>query len=283
MKKILITGASGYLAHRLLPIAQQYGEVTGIARNSDRVHAGAYKALSIDITDEDTLHACIAQTAPDVIIHAAAANPGSTDAEMNAVNHLATASIGKFSREIGARLVAVSSDMVFGGDAAPYDDQSQPEPINEYGRTKAAGEAAVMDYAAVVRTSLIYGLEKMDRGTAGFVARLQGGNTLKLFDDVLRQPVWVDSLAHALCRLGVEHTDIKGVVNVVGDSVYTRADFGLMMLKYWGVDTTEKVELVSGVGIAGLPIDLRKKCTRAKQLGYTMPGVEQVLAQVTDE
>ena len=57
MNKILITGASGYLAHRLLPIAQQYGEVTGIARNSDCVHAGAHQALSIDITDEDTLHA----------------------------------------------------------------------------------------------------------------------------------------------------------------------------------------------------------------------------------
>jgi len=283
MKKILITGASGYLAHRLLPIAQQYGDVTGISRNSDQVYAGAHQALSVDITNEDALHACISQTTPDVIIHAAAANPGSTDAEMSAVNHLATASIGKFSREIGARLVAVSTDMVFSGDTAPYDDHSQPNPVNEYGRTKAAGEAAVMDYAAVVRTSLIYGLELMDRGTAGFVTHLQGGNTLKLFNDVLRQPVWVDSLAHALCRLGVEHTDIKGVVNVVGDSVYSRADFALMMLKFWDVDITEKVELVSGVGIAGLPIDLRKQCARARQLGYTMPGVEKVLAQVAEQ
>jgi len=115
-----------------------------------------------------------------VIIHAAAANPGSKDAEMNTVNHLATASIGKFSREIGARLVAVSSDMVFSGDDAPYDDQSQP--INEYGRTKAAGEAAVMDYAALVRTSLIYGLELMDRSTAGFVCFTCLDRSSRLFE-----------------------------------------------------------------------------------------------------
>jgi len=53
------------------------------------------------------------------------------------------------------------------------------------------------------------------------------------------------------------------------------------MLNFWGVDITEKVELVSGVGIAGLPIDLRKRCTRASQLGYTMPGVESVLQRLS--
>jgi len=244
-----------------------------------RVHDGAHQALSVDITDEQALRSCIEQSKPDVIIHAAAANPGSTDTEMDAVNHLATASIGKLGREAGVRLVAVSTDMVFGGDAAPYDDQSQAAPINVYGRTKAKGEKAVVDYAAVVRTSLIYGLELMDRGTAGFVARLDSGQPLKLFHDVLRQPVWVDSLAEALCRLGVEHTDVTGVVNVVGDGVYSRADFGQMMLAHWGVEARDGIELTSGIGIDGLPMDLRKRCDRAKALGYTMPAVDEVLAQ----
>ncbi len=281
MKKILITGASGYLAHRLVPIAANYGAVTGVARDRRSVYAPA-DGISLDITDASAVQRVMDHVQPDALIHAAAVNPGSGDSLMDAVNHQAAGVIAQQCRQRGTRLVLVSTDMVHTGLCAPYLDDAAADPINLYGASKASGEALALSIcpeAAVVRTSLIYGLDKIDRGTAGFQQRLLAGDPLSLFSDVLRQPVWVDSLATALCRLAVECTEESGLLNVAGDEVLSRAQFATILLQFWGTKVTGNVRFISGDGITGLPQDLRLVCTRANQLGIDLPGVNAVLAR----
>ena len=73
---------------------------------------------------------------------------------------------------------------------------------------------SVYPSAVVVRTSLMYGLDEMDRGTAGFAERLGRGESLTLFSDVQRNPVQVDALADALVALcAIEYA---GLLNVAG-------------------------------------------------------------------
>lgn len=199
---------------------------------------------------------------------------------MNAVNHHASAALATLASQLNIRLVMVSTDTVHNGQAAPYADHVIPQPINTYGLSKAAGEQAVLRCAPesiVVRTSLIYGLSKMDHGTAGFRDRLVRGEPLVLFNDVLRQPIWVDSLSHALCKLATEFTDVRGTVNVVGNEVTSRADFALAMMKYWGIDIGGGVSFQSGMGLEGLQMDLRCDCQLATSLGLALPGVSEVL------
>ena len=123
----------------------------------------------------------------------------------------------------------------------------------------------------------------MDRGTAGFVARLKAGETLELFDDVIRQPVWADTLANALCDLALDQTETSGTLNVAGDQPLSRAEFALRMLRFWNVDTSDdpgygqQIQQVSGAGVTGLPMDLRLRCDRAASLGWSLPGVDEVL------
>jgi dTDP-4-dehydrorhamnose reductase len=152
--------------------------------------------------------------------------------------------------------------------------------VNAYGRSKAAGEEAVLslcDSAIVARTSLIYGLEEIDRGTQGFINALKAGQKLNLFTDVLRQPVWIDSLCDAICLLAFDQTQELGTINIAGDQVLSRAAFAARMLEYWGESAAANINQASARDIPGIPLDCTMRFDRARALGIALPGVDEVL------
>jgi dTDP-4-dehydrorhamnose reductase len=277
--RVLITGAAGYLGRRTCAAAGRRGhDVVAVVRDGP-----VADQIAADITDARGFETALRGAAADVVIHAAAINPGQGDeARMMAVNRDGTRNVARAAAAVGAHLVHVSSDMVHAGDRAPYPDDADPAPINVYGRSKAAAEREALDAApgaAIVRTSLIYGLQQMDRGTAGFAARLAAGEPLALFTDVLRQPVWVETLAEALVRLAEGR--LGGRFNVAGEQVLSREGFGRRMLDWWGVPGRGQV--TAGVGAhvsAKIPLDLRLDLDRARaSLALELPGVDEVLAR----
>lgn len=275
---IVVTGASGYLAHRLVPKLAALRPVIGIARTAQGVHPAA-RQLALDLSESQAVET-LAALKPTAIIHAAAGNPGVNTDAMVGSNYRASLHVAQAARRCECRAIMVSTDVVHGGDSAPYTDAADPTPVNDYGRTKARGEAAFLKVNpdnTIVRTSLIYGLDQMDRGTSGFQARLQSGATLSLFEDVWRQPVWIESLVDALIDLALRSRPINGFINVAGMQVLSRAEFGMALLDYWGIDPADKLNLISGAGMAGLPLDLRLDCRKALSLGYLLPGVSAVL------
>jgi len=282
MQKILITGASGYLAQTLIPIAAAKAQLIGIARNAKSI-SSEVEAVSVDVEDREAVLDLVLTHRPDAIIHCAACNPGAgNDNAMFAVNEIGAGNIAHAAKKTGARLVAVSSDMVFDGKHAPYADDapSSPLPANAYALSKAAGEALIISQlpsALIVRTSLIYGLDSIDRGTEGFSKRLDAGETLKLFTDVIRQPVNARSLSMNLCALALEHVDESGFMNIAGDEAMSRHAFGVRMLDYWNIAYKDQLELVSGEGISGLALDVTMRMDRAKGLGLLTPGLNQVI------
>jgi len=234
----------------------------------------------LDITDATATQSTIRKLNPDTIIHAAAANPGKDEESMWAVNYEATKSIAEVAGDLDIRLVFVSTDIVHNGSNAPYTDDASANPINAYGKSKAAGEDAVLSIckrAIVTRTSLIYGLEKIDRGTDGFKKTLASGGELTLFSDVMRQPVWIDSLCNAICLLAFERTSEVGTINIAGTQVISRADFALKMLRHWQVSTDSNIKLSSGQTFESLPMDCTMQLHRAQSLGMELPGVDAVL------
>jgi dTDP-4-dehydrorhamnose reductase len=123
----------------------------------------------------------------------------------------------------GRRLVHLSTDLVFDGTRGRYVEEDEPAPVSEYGRSKAEAErrvTAVAPAAALVRTSLIYGVpdgpqERLAReGTAFFV-------------DEIRSPVHVADLAGAVIDL-VER-DHAGPLHVAGADDVDRHAFALLL------------------------------------------------------
>lgn len=281
-KKVLITGASGYLANALLPIVAQRAEVIGAARNAAAIDKSVESA-SLDITQRARVFDLVAKIKPDAIIHCAACNPGGSDEQMFAINDKGTKHIAQAANEFNCRLVSVSSDTVLDGTAAPYADDAPASPLstNAYAVSKAQGEAhitSIAPNAVVVRTSLIYGTDVMDRGTAGFVERLNSGDTLSLFNDVIRQPVHDKALSDGLCQLALDYNDVAGVMTLVGDEAMSRYTFGIRMLDFWRVNYEGRVESKSAAQIPGVPLDLSVTMQRATELGLATPGVSRVLA-----
>lgn len=280
---LFVTGGSGYLGQYLTGRAAETCLVyASYATKPEQIKAGIPESL--DITDRRDVLALITRLSPQAIIHCAAANPGSNEGVMMQVNAAGSRYVAEGAAAVGARLVHVSSDTVHDGRHAPYDDEALPAPINLYGRSKAAAEAAVAEVypaAAIVRTSLIYGLHEIDRGTSGFAERLTAGRPLVLFRDVLRQPIWIESLATALLKLAFEVVDFAGILNVVGNQVLSRETFGRRMLEWWQVEERHLAQ--SGLA-ADLPhpppLDLRLTTAKAQRtLKMSFPGVDEVLAR----
>jgi dTDP-4-dehydrorhamnose reductase len=281
-RTLLITGGSGYLGRHLTVRATEAFQVYTTYRTHPRqIKAG--QPLPLNLTQRDDVLRLMTTLSPQAIIHTAAVNPGrGSEAEMMQVNVAGARYIAEAAVAVGARLVHLSSDVVHSGRHAPYDDATPPTPCNEYACSKAAAEAAVTAVdatAAIVRTSLIYGLDEIDHSTAGFVARLQAGQPLVLFSDVVRQPIWVESLAAALLKLVA--LPWAGTLNVAGRQALTRAAFGRRMLAWWSIDTRGLLQTGRAADIADtIPLDLRLTVTRAEQLLHmTFPGVDEVLAQ----
>lgn len=287
METVLVTGGTGYLGQRLLPLVAERAHVVATARNP-RALSRLYHPEAMDLCDKQSVFDRVLATQPQAIIHAAAINPGVDDALMQTVNELGTQYLAQAANEVGCRLVMVSTDMVHDGNNAPYADDAAPSPINDYGRSKADGERVAFEAhsnCVAVRTSLIYGLDAIDRGTAGFAERLAQGNTLTLFDDVLRQPVWRDSLAISLLLLALDLPNETGVVNVTGSDVLDRATFGEMMLNFWQIPySTENVKRIQAAHrpeLEGVPLNTEMSLARAHKLGLPTPGVQEVLAQLS--
>jgi len=280
-KTILITGGSGYLGRHLCAKASKTCTVfTTYRMHPNEIEAG--EPVQLDLTSREAVFHLVQDLAPQVIIHTAAINPGQGDERaMRQVNVEGSRYVAEAAVAVGARLVHVSTDVVHDGRHAPYADDAIPNPLNAYGRSKAAAETVVAEIdpqAAIVRTSLIYGLDEMDRGTAGFVERLKKGEPLVLFNDVIRQPVWVENLAEALLKLA--GTDFAGILNVAGRQAASREEFGRRMLDWWQIDPGNLLSSGRAADISNtIPLDLRMSVTRAEQLlQMDLPGIDEVLA-----
>lgn len=198
MSKWLVTGAAGNLGRDL---------AATLAAEAD-IDLVATARSELDITDSAAVQAAVAGR--DLVINSAAWTDVDgaelDEAGAFAVNATGTANLAAACAESGAVLLQVSTDYVFAGDAtAAYQEEALPGPVNAYGRSKAAGEAAMREILPergfVVRTAWLYG----EHGR-NFVATILGAAAdreyLDVVSDVQGQPTWSYPLARQLVALG---------------------------------------------------------------------------------
>ncbi|WP_420629294.1 SDR family oxidoreductase [Candidatus Leptofilum sp.] len=270
MSRILITGGSSYLGQHLVPLAVQIGHTVHYSyyQNNPAIPGERYQ---LDVRDETAVRKLIHSLQPDIIIYLV----GSTAAMAMAIRE-GTGNVMWAAREVGARLVHLSTDAIFRGDAAPYNETAPPDPITPYGRAKSDAEAIVQQHpnSVIVRTSLIYGLEQMDHGTRWMAAALTNGEPVTLFSNQIRNPVWVESLCLAILKLA--HNQVSGILNVAGRQALTRAQFGLKMLDYWQVQPRDTLTIAPSDG--RWPLNCELDLTKATAVLETpLPGVDELL------
>ncbi|NDJ77591.1 MAG: SDR family oxidoreductase [Chloroflexi bacterium] len=241
-KRLLVSGASGTLGGPLTERAEAAGwDVTGTYfSRPDRIRAGT--PVQIDLRDEAAVRALAHESQPDVIINAAVterSGPGYEDAIRLSGQHLAHA-----AREVGARLIALSTDLVFDGAQDVYTEDSPAQPManSVYGQAKVDYEQdvrVIYPSTLVVRTSLIYDFDR-DNAQVGWMLRaLERGESLTLYTDQFRCPIWAVNLADALLELAVR--DESGLLHVVGPALVSRNKLGCALLAALGIDPAAHV------------------------------------------
>jgi dTDP-4-dehydrorhamnose reductase len=240
--KLHVTGASGYLGSELVHLRPD--------ASTERV----------EVRDADAVRELLEGIRPDVVIHTAYRQDEAD------VNTEGSENVARVAAAVGARLVHLSTDVVFDGrKGSPYVEEDPPSPVTEYGRAKAEAEARVAlahPRALLVRTSLIYGgVEPSEHELA---AR---DPSLAFFTNEIRSPVQVGDLAASLLELA--ELDVSGPLHVAGADAVSRAEFA---------------ELVAGGPVRSepapdtRPLDCSLDSSRAQALIRTrLRGVREVL------
>jgi dTDP-4-dehydrorhamnose reductase len=293
VRRLLITGGSGYLGAWLRPAAAARGWEVHSTYRAQPGLAGLDRQHALDLTQAEAVARLVGELQPDAILHTACSNRDNANiaAITPAARHLACA-----AQQLGARLVHVSTDLVFDGEHAPYSDTSPLAPKGAYGAAKAAAEAIVTAQcpsAAIVRPSLIWSLEPLDRQTTWLVDNMRRGERVTLFTDEVRCPVHRDDLSAALLELA-ERPELNGPFNMGGPQALNRWDFGLKLLRALGLPRESNVlpralglpresnVLPGTVAESGLERarNLTVQCTRAAQMLNTpLRGVDESLAR----
>lgn len=244
-KRILIAGANGLLGQKITDIFSRESnhellltDIQPAAEDPKR-----FNYLPLDITKKEDVKRCAKDFNPEVVINTAAyTNVDGCETErelcwrlnVDAVKNLIIA-----SRKSSAKLIHFTSDYVFDGRAGNYDENSTPNPISFYGKSKLASENALISGVipyAIVRTMILYGTGKNVRPNFALwlIEKLKINEPINIVDDQLGQPTVVDDVAYAILR--IVEGGRTGIYHVCGSEYLSRYKFALKLADIFEFD-----------------------------------------------
>ncbi|MEY3452289.1 MAG: dTDP-4-dehydrorhamnose reductase [Ilumatobacteraceae bacterium] len=226
--KILVTGAAGQLGRELVDVATGAGHDVFAASRAE-----------LDVTKPEVVRAVVLREQPAVIVHAAAwtaVDACESDREKAMLhNGAATRFVVDAAREVGARVIYISTDYVFDGTKpTPYVEADVPNPQSVYGVSKLAGEQAVdTSIDTVVRISWVCGFHGANMvKTILRIAAQQ--DTLTFVDDQVGCPTFADDAAAMITRLATEAR--PGIWHVTNQGAVSWYEFTREVLRAAGHD-----------------------------------------------
>ncbi|MCI0464563.1 MAG: SDR family oxidoreductase [Gemmataceae bacterium] len=288
--RVLVTGSSGQLgAYLLRELRGQGDEViawTG-ARTGELFNT---PLRPVDLADREAVVTAFRAARPEGVLHAAAlasvADCHRDPERAHAINTRASALLAELADDARARLVFVSTDLVFDGEKGNYREGDAPAPLSHYGRTKHEAEQAVLrtPHAAVVRVSLLFG-PHLAGGVSFFeqqVRKLREGAGVVCFHDEWRSPLGLHLAAQNL--LAVLRWGFEGLLHLGGAERLSRAEMGRRLAGTLGVDPALVTESSRCAVPAAepRPRDVSLNSTRWRTLfpDQPWPSLEEALSQM---
>jgi dTDP-4-dehydrorhamnose reductase len=261
-RTILVIGSRGMLGMDLVEVL----------RGDDAVRSAEADIDDVDITNAESVAACLERERPDVVINCAAYTDvdgcESNEQAAGAANATGPGLLARACERRGARLLHISTDYVFDGSKkSPYLPDDPPRPLSAYGRTKLAGEravAAACQNHLIVRTAWLYGAH--GRNFVATMLRLgREKPALRVVNDQYGSPTWTADLAPALAKLAASTaTGITHATNAGSCSWY---EFACEIMRLAGIDTpVHAIPTAEFPRPATRPANSRLDCSRTEEI-----------------
>ena len=231
--RILVTGSEGFLGSYAVAAVKAAGyEVVTTSRSGGDA--------AVDLLAPGMVAAVIEGLRPDLVIHLAALSRlGACESDRLAATRANTWLSEQLASRFGARLLMASTDLVFDGRSAPYDEDAAPSPLSVYGATKAEGEERVRSHGGrVVRLPLLFGPDDRGRGaTAALRRALVAQTPMGLFTNEYRTPLHAADAAAAMVAAVVD-PDGPNVFHLPGPERVSRWELAQRLLAGHSLSTS---------------------------------------------
>jgi len=257
--RIAILGGRGMLGTELAKICRQEGfDVT------------VFDLPEFDITNSQQLKEALGNT--ETIVNCAAytnVDGAESEAELAyQVNAEAVGRLGAFVKEANAWLLHISTDFVFDGRSdRPYVETDPPNPINEYGKTKLAGEQLLTQSSCrhcIIRVQWTYG-STGNNFISKLIQRAKTDKALKVVDDQIGSPTATTEVAKVICELlRIKPT---GVFHFASAGYVSRYEMAKFMFDNLSIDVTLLPCKTSDyISAAARPLNSRFDCSKIEAL-----------------
>ena len=302
MMRVLVTGVGGQLGHDVMNELYKRGYF-GIGSDIQEIYSGVQDKsavtlmpyVQLDITDKNALEKVISKEKPDTVIHCAAwtavdaAEDEENQPKVKAINVDGTQNIANACKNIGAKMIYISTDYVFNGQGTePWTpDCKDYAPLNVYGQTKLDGELAVantLDKYFIVRIAWVFG----KNGKNFIKTMINVGKThdeVRVVNDQVGTPTYTFDLARLL--VDMIETDKYGYYHATNEGGYISwYDFTKEIYKAAGLNTkvTPVTTAEYGLSKAARPFNSRLDKSKLVESGFRpLPAWQDAVARYVKE
>lgn len=245
MKRLLIIGGSSFLGSNLVAMANRDWQVF-FTYNSRRINETDFPlAVHLDIADREEVKKVIYRISPEIIIHTSAITGFNYAAQHKdeawRINVAGTGEVVYAAEQVKARVVYISTDLVFNGLKAFCSEESIPGPVCYYGKTKLEAEklvAGISSNYCIARMSLNYGWSFYGTNFAEIlIANLNKRKSSKVFYDEYRTPVYVKNACEIILELA-QNELLQDIYHICGTERVSRFEFGLKICEVFNFNKT---------------------------------------------
>ena len=288
MKRLLVTGASGFLGWNLCQIARVNWQVYG-TYYSQKIEIPGVSLLKLDLRHYKAIAEGFKTIKPDAVIHAAAASKPNFcqthPQESYKINVTASLNIARLCQEHKIHCAFTSTDLVFDGQNPLYSETSPVSPICYYGEQKVIAEekmSEITDAIALCRMPLMFGLPSLASASflQGMIKSLKAGQPVNLFTDEFRTPASAVTASTGLL-LAIEQ-QVKGILHLGGKERISRYDFGLLVADLLGLPPKliQPISQADITMVAQRSPDTSLDSSKAFSLGYQPLSIKEELEKL---
>lgn len=242
--RIIITGSNGMLGQRAIEFYSSKKNIELLTTSiEDKPVIDSVEYISCDIKYRDKTKKVIYDYCPDFIIHTAAFTNVDLSEKMREeawkINVKGVEYIAEAARAIDAQIIHISSDYIFDGKNGPYDENTLPNPIGYYGRTKLASENVLKisgTLFTVLRTNVLYGTAINSRPdfVRWVITSLRNHEEIRIVEDQINNPTFIDDLVQAINKI-IEFRK-TGIYNIGGQEFLSRYEFTKRIADFFHLD-----------------------------------------------